>query len=88
MGTLTFVLGYNHYCATLYIRERVHKGDEPNRFRNITNPHTLRGLRSTEKTTIELVLLPNWRRGRKGPEFELEIQNLRSKSAGIVETHS
>lgn len=85
MGILTFVLGYDHYCATLYIRERVYKGDEPNRFRNITNPHTLRGLRSTEKTSIELVLLPNWVRGRRGDEFALEIQNLRSKGAGIVE---
>lgn len=91
MNILTFVLGPTHYAATLYIRKRVHnglEGDVPNRFRNITNPNTLLGLRSTENTTIELVLLYGWQKGPKAEEFYNNIKSLRTKHAGIVEINA
>ena len=83
MGTLTFVLGPTHYCATLYIRDRVRKGDEANRFRNITNPNSLRGLRATENTKIELVLMVGWWRAPKADEFAIQMDGLRARNSGV-----
>jgi len=84
MNTITFVLGRDHYSATLYIRRKVREGAPANQFRNITNPNTVRGLRSTEKTTIEFVFLVGCELNRKYSEFYTEVGYRQAAGAGIV----
>lgn len=85
MNTITFVLGRDHYSATLYIRRKVREGGMANRFRNITNPNTVRGLRSTEKTTVEFVFLDGAYLNRRYSEFRTELNHRQAADAGIVE---
>lgn len=85
MNTLTFVLGRDHYHATRYIRKRVANGEPANRFRNITNPKTVKGLRSTENTTIEFVILDGAVYSDKYHEFRLELDMKKISQAGIIE---
>lgn len=56
---ITFVYGASHYQATQYIREKARGGQDPNTYRNITNPQSVRGLKSSENTQIEFI----WLRG-------------------------
>lgn len=85
MNTITFVLGRNHYSATLYIRRKVREGAPANQFRNITNPNTVRGLRSTEKTTVEFVVLGGAHFNKRYVEFRTELDHRQAADAGIVE---
>lgn len=85
MGTITFVLGRDHYSATLYIRRKVRDGAPANQFRNITNPNTVRKLRSTENTTVEFVFLPGSDLNRKYADFRKELDERKLSNAGIVE---
>ena len=85
MNIITFVLGRNHHSATLYIRRKVREGVLANRFRNITNPNTVKSLRSTENTTIEFVFLDGAQFNKRYAEFRTELQYRQTAEAGIVE---
>lgn len=86
MNKITFVYGLCHADANQYIRRMVQKtGRAANSFRNITNPDTLRGLKSTENTTIEFVWLRRCACNPRFREMQQAMQDRRTAEAGIVE---
>ena len=87
--TLTFVYGATHYQATLWIRARIASGDLQNaNSRNITNPETLRGIRSTENTTIQFVWLRGCEANKTHKQFVDMMQQRQVSGANIKEFQS
>ena len=86
MKILTFVFGPSYMIAADYIRSRVSAFKlNPNDFRNITNPQSLRGLKSTENTKIRFIWLDGCRRQRDYFEMKDMLAAAQASGANIEE---